>query len=73
MWQEKKEKEDSLPLMIEDYFKKSKEGLIIAASNISDNIRTNRTRITNNTRKWEKNQQYGYFKRQTDKIFHEET
>ena len=55
---------------IEDYIKKSKERQITAASNSTDNIRTNRK-----TRKqiWEEKKTYGYFKRQTCEIKHEKT
>ena len=74
MCQEKVE-EDSFVLRnasiwLEDYIKKPKEILITAASNSTDNIRTNRTTIKTWKQKWEEKQLYGYFKRHTGKISH---
>ena len=53
---------------LEEYIKKkSKERLITTTRN---NTRINRTAITRK-QKWEEKQMYGYFKRQTSKISHE--
>ena len=60
--------EDSLDVPIrgrEDYFKESKERLITAASNSSDDIKINRTTIKTRQQKGEEKQPYGYLKRQT--------
>ena len=50
--------------------KRKKKGIITAASNSSDNIRTNKTNITRK-QKWEEKQQYKYFKWLTDEILHD--
>ena len=51
---------------------KSKERVITATKNHSDNTRTSRTIITRK-QKWEEKQLYGYFMRQTCKISPEKT
>ena len=75
MYQENEEEKDSPELKIASMtrrlHKKSKERLITATKNSADYIKINRT-ITGK-KKWEKKQLYGYFKRQTDEIFHEKT
>ena len=67
--------EDSVDASIrrlEDYIKMSKERLITAANNSTDNIGVNKTIITRK-QKWEEKQLYGYFKQQTDEISHKKT
>ena len=54
----------------EDYIKKSKERLITATINNTDDIKINRTTIARK-QKWEEKQLYGYLKRKTDEISHE--
>ena len=54
---------------LEDDMKKSKEKLITATRNNTDNTRTDRTKITRK-QKWEEKQLYRYFKRQTTEILH---
>ena len=51
--------------------KKSKDRLIIATRNSTNNIKINRTIIRK--QKQEEKQQYGYFKQLTDEISHEKT
>ena len=51
------------------YIKKSLEKVITAASNSTDNMRTNRIKLTKK-QKWEEKQVLGYFKRQTGEISH---
>ena len=57
---------------LDDYIKKSKERLMVAATNDNNYIKINRTIIT---RKhiWKEKQMYEYFKRQTSKISHAKT
>ena len=57
---------------IEDYIEKHGGGLITATRNNTDNMRTNRTKITRK-QKWEEKQFYGHFKRLTSNISHEKT
>ena len=74
MCQETQKEEDSPDLKtasiqgFEGYIKKSKEKLMTAIRNCTDNIRTNRTTTTTRKQKWEEKQRYGYFKRQTSEI-----
>ena len=68
--------EDSIKASIwelEEYIKKSKERLITAANNSTDNIRTNRTTTKTRKQKWEEKQLYGYFKWRTGKTLNEKT
>ena len=53
---------------LEDYIKKSKEGLITVASNSTDNIGTNKTTTKTRKQKFEEKQLYSYSKWQTGKI-----
>ena len=57
---------------LEDYIKKSKERLIIATRNNTDNTSINRAKIIIK-QKCEEKQPYGHFKQQTSKISHEKT
>ena len=52
--------------------KMSKERLITATRNNTENKKINRKTITRK-QKWEEKQLYGYFKRQTKEISHEKT
>ena len=56
---------------VKNYIKKNEKRLIKAASNSTDNIRTNRKIANTRKQKWEEKQLYGYFERQTSAIAHE--
>ena len=54
---------------LEDYIEKCEGRLITATRNNTDNTKTNRTK----NKKWEENQLFGLFKRQTSDISYEKT
>ena len=58
---------------LEDYTKKSKDRLLMAANNSRCGIWTNRKTTKTRKQKWEEKQLYGYFKRQIEEVAHEKT
>ena len=63
---------DALIQLLEDYIEKHGGRLITATRNNTDNMRTNRMKITRK-QKWEEKQLYGRFKRRISDISHEKT
>ena len=59
-------------LGFENYLKKRKKRFITAMWNSTNNIKINRKTVTRK-QKWEENQLYGYFERQTDEISQKKT
>ena len=56
-----------------DYIKKSKERLITAVSNSTDNIKDKQNNNKNRKLIWEEKQLYRYFKQHSGEISHEKT